>query len=231
MAILKNPGKNNYTVLDNYALRDENLSLKARGLLVIMLSMPDNWQFSENGLCSMFAKDGQASIRSGLKELEEGGYLIRERNRDEHGRLSSVEWFVFDRPYLKNPSLVNRPQLNTKELSTKEIYKENTLSKERVQKKEPKTVKLGEFENVSLSDSELKKLEDCMGDICMKEYIEKLSGFIAQTGRRYRSHYATILNWWRRDGKPVQRQVKPFEVDRARFRRSITEDMSVDDIF
>lgn len=231
MAILKNPGKNNYTVLDNYALRDENLSLKARGLLVIMLSMPDNWQFSENGLCSMFAKDGQASIRSGLKELEEGGYLIRERNRDEHGRLSSVEWFVFDRPYLKNPSLVNRPQLNTKELSTKEIYKENTLSKERVQKKEPKTVKLGEFENVSLSDSELKKLEDCMGDICMKEYIEKLSGFIAQTGRRYRSHYATILNWWRRDGKPVQRQVKPFEVDRSRFRRSITEDMTVDDIF
>lgn len=231
MAILKNPGKNNYTVLDNYALRDENLSLKARGLLVIMLSMPDNWQFSENGLCSMFAKDGQASIRSGLKELEEGGYLIRERNRDEHGRLASVEWFVFDRPYLKNPSLVNRPQLNTKELSTKEIYKENTLSKERVQKKESKTVKLGEFENVSLSDTELKKLEDCMGDICMKEYIEKLSGFIAQTGRRYRSHYATILNWWRRDGKPVQRQVKPFEVDRSRFRRSITEDMTVDDIF
>ena len=231
MAILKNPGKNNYTVLDNYALRDENLSLKARGLLVIMLSMPDNWQFSENGLCSMFAKDGQASIRSGLKELEEGGYLIRERNRDEHGRLSSVEWFVFDRPYLKNPSLVNRPQLNTKELSTKEIYKENTLSIERVEKKERGTVKLGEFENVSLSDSELKKLEDCMGDICMKEYIEKLSGFIAQTGRRYRSHYATILNWWRRDGKPVQRQVKPFEVDRSRFRRSITEDMTVDDIF
>ena len=100
-----------------------------------------------------------------------------------------------------------------------------------MQKKERGTVKLGEFENVSLSDSELKKLEDCMGDICMKEYIEKLSGFIAQTGRRYRSHYATILNWWRRDGKPVQRQVKPFEVDRSRFRRNITEDMSVDDIF
>lgn len=73
MAILKNPGKNNYTVLDNYALRDENLSLKARGLLVIMLSMPDNWQFSENGLCSMFAKDGQASIRREF--LLSQGYL------------------------------------------------------------------------------------------------------------------------------------------------------------
>lgn len=50
MAILRNPTKGKFTVVDNYALRDENLSLKSRGLLVTMLSLPDNWQFSENGL-------------------------------------------------------------------------------------------------------------------------------------------------------------------------------------
>lgn len=125
MAILKNPGKNNFTVVDNYALCDENLSLKARGLLVTMLSLPDNWQFSENGLCAIFKKDGQASIRSGLKELEEGGYLVRQRTRDDHGRVSAVVWFVFDKPHLENPSVVNhnlenRPQLNIKESRTKE---------------------------------------------------------------------------------------------------------------
>lgn len=128
MAILRNPNRGKFTVVDNYALRDDNLSLKARGLLVTMLSLPDNWQFSENGLCAIFQKDGQASIRSGLKELEEGGYLIRKRTRDGFGRVSNVEWTICDYPHLENPSVVNpnldfRPQLNTKQSNT-EIIKE-----------------------------------------------------------------------------------------------------------
>lgn len=128
MAILRNPNRGKFTVVDNYALRDDNLSLKARGLLVTMLSLPDNWQFSENGLCAIFQKDGQASIRSGLKELEEGGYLIRKRTRDGFGRVSNVEWTICDLPHLENPSVVNpnldfRPQLNTKQSNT-EIIKE-----------------------------------------------------------------------------------------------------------
>lgn len=123
MAILKNPNKDKFTVIDNFALRDNRLSLKARGLLVTMLSLPDNWKFSENGLCSIFEKDGQAAIRSGLKELEEAGYLVRERVRDEHGRVSSVNWIVYDKPQVENPSvetpnLEEQPQLNTKELNT-----------------------------------------------------------------------------------------------------------------
>lgn len=226
MAILKNPGRNNFTVVDNYALRDENLSLKARGLLVTMLSMPDNWHFSENGLCSIFGKDGQSSIRSGLKELEEGGYLVRKRTRDELGRMASVEWVVFDKPHLENPNLVNQPQLRTKESRTKESSIENTLSGERVQKKSAH----GEFENVLLTDVERAKLDDKLGDICAAEYIEKLSAYLAQTGRRYKSHYATVLNWWNKDGNPVKRTPKPVEVKPDRLRK-ITPDMSVDEIF
>lgn len=123
MAILRNPKQGKFTVIDNYALRDNGLSLKARGLLATMLSFPDNWEFSENGLCAIFKKDGQASIRSGLKELEERGYLTRTRTRDKFGRVSSVEWAVCDYPRLENPSVVNsnldfRPQLNTKESNT-----------------------------------------------------------------------------------------------------------------
>lgn len=128
MAVLRNPNRGKFTVIDNYALQDESLSLKARGLLVTMLSLPDNWQFSENGLCAIFQKDGQASIRSGLKELEEGGYLTRKRTRDGFGRVSNVEWTICDYPHLENPSVVNpnldfRPQLNTKQSNT-EIIKE-----------------------------------------------------------------------------------------------------------
>lgn len=226
MAILKNPGRNNFTVVDNYALRDENLSLKARGLLVTMLSMPDNWQFSESGLCSIFTKDGQSSIRNGLKELEECGYLTRKRTRDDFGRLSHVEWIIYDKPHLENPSVVNQPQLRTKELRTKESSTENTLSIERVQKKSA----YGEFENVLLTDVERAKLDDKLGDICASEYIEKLSAYLAQTGRRYKSHYATVLNWWNKDGNPVKRTPKPVEVKPDRLRK-ITPDMSVDEIF
>lgn len=123
MAILRNPAKVKFTVVDNYALRDENLSLKARGLLVTMLSLPDNWQFSENGLCSIFKKDGQSSIRSGLKELEEAGYLVRTRTRDSLGRVSSVDWTIYDYPHFENhnvakPNLDLQPQLNTNKSKT-----------------------------------------------------------------------------------------------------------------
>ena len=131
MAILRNASRGKYTVLNNGIFRDENLSAKSLGILAKMLSLPDNWEFSETGLCSIFKKDGRDSIRSGLKELEENGYLVRSRIRDDSGKLTSVEWTVSDRPMfekpmlenpmLENPMLENRTQYNTKEYNTKEF--------------------------------------------------------------------------------------------------------------
>ena len=131
MAILRNASRGKYTVLNNGIFRDENLSAKSLGILAKMLSLPDNWEFSETGLCSIFKKDGRSSIRSGLKELEENGYLVRSRIRDDSGKLTSVEWTVSDRPMfekpmlenpmLENPMLENRTQYNTKEYNTKEF--------------------------------------------------------------------------------------------------------------
>lgn len=131
---MRNPNRDKFTVVDNYALRDENLSLKARGLLVTMLSLPDSWQFSENGLCSIFKKDGQSSIRSGLKELEEACYLVRTRTRDSLGRVSSVDWTIYDYPHVENhnvvkPSLDLQPQLNTNQSKTKESNTEREKRK------------------------------------------------------------------------------------------------------
>ena len=131
MAILRNASRGKYTVLNNGIFRDENLSAKSLGILAKMLSLPDNWEFSETGLCSIFKKDGRDSIRSGLKELEENGYLVRSRVRDESGKLTSTEWTVSDKPMfenpmlenpmLENPMLENRTQYNTKEYNTKEF--------------------------------------------------------------------------------------------------------------
>ena len=68
--------------------------------------------------------------------------------------------------------------------------------------------KYGEFENVLLSDTEREKLDDQLGDICAEDYIEKMSAYIAQSGTKYKSYYAAILTWWRKDGKPVRRHAK-----------------------
>lgn len=101
-----------------------DLSLKARGMLCTMLSLPDDWEFSENGLQAIL-KDGQTSIRSAIKELEAAGFLSRTRERDENGRMGKCVWIVCDYPRFGNPNLVNsnlgnEPQLSTKQQSTDE---------------------------------------------------------------------------------------------------------------
>ena len=115
--ILRNPSRQRYTVIDNKAIQDERLSLKALGLLVRMLSLPDNWEFSEMGLKKIFKKDGMSSIRTGLKELEDTGYLKRERKRDELGRITRTEWIICESPdsipNLENPSMESHIQQNT----------------------------------------------------------------------------------------------------------------------
>ena len=140
MAILRNASKGKYTVLNNGIFRDENLSAKSLGILAKMLSLPDNWEFSVTGLCSIFKKDGIDSIRNGLKELEQNGYLVRNRVRDESGKLTSAEWTVSDQPMLgkpmlenpmlENPMLENRTQYNTKEYNTKEYNTKEFITKD-----------------------------------------------------------------------------------------------------
>ena len=90
--------------------------------------------------------------------------------------------------------------------------------------------KYGEFENVMLDGQEHGKLVDSLGDIGAAEYIERLSAYLAQTGHRYKSHYATILNWWRKDGKPVKRTPEPCHM-KPDAGREITPDMTAREIF
>ncbi len=195
MALLRKEHKENYTCISNYVFRS-GLSLKARGMLCTMLSLPDDWEFSENGLQAILA-DGQTSIRSAIKELEGAGFLSRTRERDESGRMGKCVWIVCDYPRFENPNLVNsnlgnEPQLSTKEQSTKEP---NT--KESSTKKEPRH-KYGEYSNVLLSDSDLAKLKSEF-PTDWEERIERLSSYMESKGKSYKNHLATIRNWARRD--------------------------------
>lgn len=198
MAFLRKEYKENYTCISNDVFRSD-LSLKARGMLCTMLSLPDDWEFSENGLQAIL-KDGQTSVRSAIKELEGAGFLSRTRERDENGRIGRCVWIVCDYPRFENPSLDtpsfetsnlgNGPQLSTKEQSTN-----RPTTKE--SKREPRH-KYGEYSNVLLSDTDLAKLK-AEFPTDWEERVERLSAYMASTGKSYKNHLATIRNWARRD--------------------------------
>lgn len=209
MAILRNPNKDKFTIVDNTALKDKNLSLKARGLLITMLSLPDNWDFSEKGLCAILEKDGQFSIRSGLKELEEYGYLVRTRERDQHGKISNVAWTIYDYPHLENPSMVNpsldnRLQLNTKRSSTDESRNKEYISAkpkrnraeyselfERFWSAYPKKVAKG---TASKAFEKLRPDESLLQDILTALDWQKCTEQWKQNGGKYIPHPASYLN-------------------------------------
>ena len=145
MAVFRINKTRDYTVMSNHHLRNTALSLKAKGLLSLMLSLPDNWDYTTKGLAAI-CKDGIDSICSTVNELERHGYIIRERTRNEKGQLKEIEYTILDQPktvlpeqekpkrenpVLENsilgkpeqgqPILENTAQLNTNILNKKEL--------------------------------------------------------------------------------------------------------------
>ena len=98
MGIFRVEKVKDYTTISNYHLRDKNLSLKAKGLLTLILALPEDWNFTIRGL-SAICKEGVDSIGAALRELESAGYLIRHRLRDKGGRISDTEYIVYESPH------------------------------------------------------------------------------------------------------------------------------------
>lgn len=141
MATFRAPKTKNFTVMYNHHLNNTALSLKAKGLMSLMLSLPEQWDYTTKGLARI-CKDGVDSIASALKELEQHGYLTRKRLRDANGRLGEIEYSIHEEPITaensdcssvspkrdfprqvnpgqEKPALENPAQLNTKETNTK----------------------------------------------------------------------------------------------------------------
>ena len=217
MAVIRVEKNRNFTTMSNYHLRDKDLSLKAKGLLSQILSLPDDWDYSVRGLASI-CLEGKDCIVTTLKELEIKGYLVRKQLRDANGRLSGIEYIIYetppeqcadspctekpdtvkqdaDRPNTAKPDGGNPPQLNTNKTKTKEI-------KDR-EKKELRH-KYGAYGNVLLSDEDFEKLmAEFPADYTQR--IERLSEYMASSGKSYKSHLATIRSWARKEKPTVQR--------------------------
>lgn len=103
MSVFRLEKNRDYTVMSNVHLKDTRLSLKSKGLLSMMLSLPDEWDYSERGLAAI-CKEGVDAIHSAIKELEHAGYIERHQLRDLFGRLSDVEYVIYERPHLHSPN-------------------------------------------------------------------------------------------------------------------------------
>ena len=97
MAVFRVEKTRNYTVMSNYHLRDKSLSLKAKGLLSLMLSLPEDWDYTTRGL-AYICKDGVDSICATVRELEGAGYIVRERERHADGTLGGIEYTILEQP-------------------------------------------------------------------------------------------------------------------------------------
>jgi len=111
MAVFRIEKTRDYTVMSNHHLRDMSLSLKAKGLLSLMLSLPEEWDYTMKGLARI-CKDGVDSISGGIRELEARGYLIRERVRGANGQLGSIEYTILEQP--KEPAPVQEKPIREK---------------------------------------------------------------------------------------------------------------------
>lgn len=124
-----------YTVMSNYHLRDRNLSLKAKGLLSWMLSNDDNWDYSISGIVAC-CKEGETSITSTLKELQENGYIVvtKMNPNTENNRIHYI-YDVYEKPLsqdpgfqpLENQPVENQVQINTNKINTNKIKNSKEL--------------------------------------------------------------------------------------------------------
>ena len=152
MAVFRVEKTKDFTIMSNHHLRNTELSLKAKGLLSLMLSLPEDWDYTIKGLAHI-CKDGVDSITTALKELERHGYLTRQRLRYDNGQLGDIEYTIHEQPVStentglspkrENPRQVkpeqakpkqaepeqeNPAQLNTNPLKTKKSKKDKSIT-------------------------------------------------------------------------------------------------------
>lgn len=188
MAVFRVERTKDYTVMSNYHLRDDSLSLTAKGLLSQMLSLPENWDYTLAGLAQI-NKEGKSAIRSAVNELEQAGYIKRRRVKGKDGKFSGNEYIIHEMPVAdspscdfptlenpasENPSSENRTELNIDIQNTESLEKENKeKDAEAPAEGEGGTPPEGEWGHPSRSRSPV--LDDAGLSRAFVEFIESVS--------------------------------------------------------
>ena len=133
MAVFRVEKTGDFTVMSNSHFREKGMSLKAKGLLSLMLFLPENWDYSVRGLCTM-CKDGQSVVEQAIKELESFGYLVRRRAFDDKGRITGFTYDIYEDPKLRpqSPSgenpLMEKPSMENPSMENPLMEKEGQLN-------------------------------------------------------------------------------------------------------
>ena len=139
MAVFRIERTRDYTVMSNHHLRNANLSLKAKGLLSMILSLPEEWNYTTRGLASI-CKEGVDAIGSALKELETAGYIVRRQLRGTNGRITDTEYVIYEQPQpdmsqpdtaspdTENPDMVKPDTEKPAELNIEKSNTEKTIT-------------------------------------------------------------------------------------------------------
>lgn len=170
MPVIKTIKNENYTTMCNTHLRDKNLSLKAKGLLSMMLSLPDKWHYSVKGLEGI-CKESKNAINSVLNELEDNNYLVR-RRRYCNGKISEWEYIIFENNenhdeellHLKNEDIENE-DIEIQDIENRDVYKiTKELSTNRLNTNEykEKNIKKESVNSVIAEYTESKELQDAL---------------------------------------------------------------------
>ena len=171
MAVFRIEKTRDYTVMSNHHLRNAGLSLKSKGLLSMMLSLPEDWNYTTRGLAKI-CKEGVDAIGGALRELESAGYIVRHQLRDRQGRISDTEYVIYEQPQPKdpdtpqpdmaspdteNPDMVN-PDMETPDMAVPDTENPPQLNTKFNQK--PKNQKPNESRTHSIPSSAPRRSED-----------------------------------------------------------------------
>ena len=170
MAVFRVERNTGYTVMSNHHLRNKELTLKAKGLLSQMLSLPEDWDYTLAGL-SHINREKIDAIREAVRELERAGYIVRSRERDAKGRLRGADYVIYEQPQLpptpdlptlENPTLENPTQENpTLEKPTQEnpMQLNKEIQKTNLSKKEKSNTDTQSTHSIPILPSHLSPLE------------------------------------------------------------------------
>lgn len=191
--------------MSNTHLKDKRLSLKAIGLLSIVLSLPDDWHYTVNGLVGI-VKDGERAVNGALSELKENGYLRIEKlypNKDERSKIEYQ--YIFSEtpqdpqnvPLEQDIQNVGLHNVGLQDVSLQNVGTYKNTNKQNTNKlntnKQSKH-KYGEYSHVLLTDKEHTHLIELYGD-SLDEHIKILDEYIETSGKKYKNHSLVIQKW------------------------------------
>lgn len=171
MSIVRVHKTGNFTVMSNFHFKEKAMSLKAKGLLSLMLSLPDDWNYSISGLVRL-SKDGKDGVMSALAELEKFGYLKRTKLINDKGQFSGVEYNIYEQPQRDKPSAENPNSANQNEEKANAEDPPQLITNElRTDNKELKELKTKEKIDINIGDY-LPLLEDIKDDQLRNLYVD-----------------------------------------------------------